>query len=62
MKIRLLGLLTFILFFAFEYTAHAESIRDYYKDITENDLKNSMIRFYHLKAPWRLLMGRGYQP
>lgn len=43
MKIRLLALLTFILFFAFEYTAHAESIRDYYKDITENDLKNSVI-------------------
>lgn len=43
MKIRLLALLTFILFFAFEYTANAEILSDYYKDITENDLKNSIV-------------------
>ncbi|AZK45142.1 copper amine oxidase N-terminal domain-containing protein [Paenibacillus lentus] len=43
MKIRILALFTFIMFIAFGDTAHAENLRDYYKDITENDLKNSMI-------------------
>lgn len=44
MKLKIiLALFTFTLFFAFDYAAYAENPRDYYEDVTENDLKNSMI-------------------
>ncbi|MEF2969099.1 copper amine oxidase N-terminal domain-containing protein [Paenibacillus sp. M1] len=44
MKIKIiLTLFTFTLFLAFGYTAHAENPQDYYEDVTEADLKNSMI-------------------
>ncbi|OPA74141.1 hypothetical protein BVG16_25685 [Paenibacillus selenitireducens] len=44
MKVKvILTLFTFTLFLAFGYTAHAENIHDYYEDVTENDLKNSMV-------------------
>ncbi|MEK4628610.1 copper amine oxidase N-terminal domain-containing protein [Solibacillus sp. FSL R7-0682] len=38
-----LTLFTFILFLAFSYTAHAENLYDIYEDVTEHDLKNSII-------------------
>lgn len=44
MKVKvILTLFTFTLFLAFGYTAYAKNLHDYYKDVTENDLKNSMI-------------------
>ncbi|WP_155592400.1 copper amine oxidase N-terminal domain-containing protein [Lysinibacillus cavernae] len=39
----ILTLFTVTLFLAFGYTAHAENLHDYYEDVTEYDLKNSMI-------------------
>lgn len=35
----------FILFLTLSYTAHAESLSDYYEDVTDSDLKNSIILF-----------------
>jgi hypothetical protein len=44
MKVKIiLTLFTFTLFLAFGYTAHAENLPNYYADVTENDLKNSMV-------------------
>ncbi|ATP40275.1 hypothetical protein CSE16_09590 [Solibacillus sp. R5-41] len=44
MKVKvILTFFTFTLFLAFGYTAHAENLYDSYKDVTEFDLKNSMI-------------------
>ena len=43
MKKRLTTVLTFVLFFAFGYTAQAENLTDYYADVTEKDVKNSII-------------------
>ncbi|MFL1998786.1 copper amine oxidase N-terminal domain-containing protein [Lysinibacillus irui] len=39
----ILILFTFTLFLAFGFTAHAENLYDYYEDVSEHDLKNSMI-------------------
>ncbi|MGE7024296.1 copper amine oxidase N-terminal domain-containing protein [Solibacillus cecembensis] len=44
MKVKIiLTFFMFTLFLAFGYTAHAENLYDSYKDLTENDLKNSII-------------------
>ncbi|MBU5442750.1 copper amine oxidase N-terminal domain-containing protein [Paenibacillus sp. MSJ-34] len=44
MKVKIiLTLFTFTLVLALGYTAHAENLHDYYEDVTEDDLKNSMI-------------------
>ncbi|MEC0094426.1 copper amine oxidase N-terminal domain-containing protein [Paenibacillus macquariensis] len=44
MKVKMiLTLFTFTLFLAFGYTAHGENLHDYYEDVTEYDLKNSMV-------------------
>lgn len=39
----IITLFTFTLFLAFGSAAHADNLRDYYEDVTESDLKNSMI-------------------
>lgn len=44
MKVKIIiTLFTFTLFLAFGSAAHAENLHDYYEDVTESDLKNSMI-------------------
>lgn len=44
MKLKIiLTLFTFMLLLAFGSAAHAENLYDYYEDVTESDLKNSMI-------------------
>lgn len=44
MKVNMiLAVFTVTLFLAFGYTAHANNLHDYYNDVTENDLKNSII-------------------
>lgn len=39
----IITLFAFTLFLALGYTAHADQLHDYYADVTENDLKNSML-------------------
>lgn len=39
----ILAVFTVTLFLTFGYTAHADNLHDYYNDVTENDLKNSII-------------------
>ena len=44
MKVKIiLTLFTITLFLAFGFTVHATSLHDYYEDVTEDDLKNSIV-------------------